>query len=210
MPIQFGIFNGSAKEKETKVNLWLVSQLMAESPNGQWKKDYNTLISCYSEEFLSQARKIQLKIWTLDLLQVYLSSFSRENLQCTLQQLNRESYIDVQRVILSNILKFIQGTMALFTKLEPTHTSMTSSWLAQLTGAANYGIGEEIHLWIPSNPSTSTTKLSTSNGVLMNLQYLLLSAKMEDSNYGTLLFIKGFIEEEYVGPYLHSEVKKQK
>ena len=44
----------------------------------------------------------------------------------------------------------------------------------------------------------------------MNLQYLLLSAKMEDSNYGTLLFIKGFVEEEYVGPYLHSEVKKQK
>lgn len=44
----------------------------------------------------------------------------------------------------------------------------------------------------------------------MNLQYLLLSAKMVDYNYGTLLFIKGFVKEEYAGPYLHREGKKQK
>lgn len=43
----------------------------------------------------------------------------------------------------------------------------------------------------------------------MNQLFLHLFVRMEDYSFGTLIFTQGFIEEKYVGPYLHSPVEKQ-
>ena len=149
-----------------------------------------------------------LRTWILDLLLVFLSSFWRENLLCIWLPLKKELFIDVLRAILSNIFKFMQGIMVPSTKLGPIHIFMIFSWHVRQIGVANYGTGEETHLWTHSNPLIFTMRLSILNGVPTNQLSSHRSVKMAGWNFGTLFFTQGFGEEEHAWPYLHRQGQK--
>jgi len=161
---------------------------MVELHNGQWKKDYNTLISCFWGESLNQTRNRLHRIWILDLQVVYHFSFWRESHLCILQQLKKVWFIDVRRVIPSNIFKSILGIMDLSTKSKQILSFMISFWLVLRIGVVNFGIGDVILLLILSKVLTSTIKLSILNGVRINQQFSLQSVKMVDWNYGKIIF----------------------
>ena len=133
----------------------------------------------------------------------YHLSFWKVSPQCTLPQLKKELFIDVQKVILNNILKFTQGIMVQFIKLGPIPSSMMLFWLALQTGAANFGTGGEIHLSILSKALTFTIKSSILNGVLTNPQFLLQWVKTAVYSSGKFIFIQGFVKEKHAWSHLH-------